>query len=247
MRKARYWLLAFSLFLLPLASVSQSGKGYLLIAIKPDDATIRLDTALVKSSKSHILVDSGSHIIKVWAPGMKLITDTVKITEGRNVLFRRKLEPTVEYQKFSEELQIYKHKKFLMRQLPGLATLAASITYFSLYQINNSDANDYLDKANSSKAKYESLTDIIQIQSYKAEYFYYKDLYDESFEKAVKISNQAKIVIPVAVVITGVFYYYSKKLIKPEFTETPLLSNVSFNYELTGQTAGPRFNCSIKF
>ncbi len=247
MKKAIFWFFALILTCNPFKSISQSGKGYVLIAIKPSDAIVRLDTMLVQSNKSHILIDSGSHIIKIWAPGMKLVTDTLKVAEGHNVLFRRKLEPTIEYKNYSKELHSYKTKKVLTRYLPGLVTLGASIFYYSYYQKYNTDANNYLDKANASKDKYESLTDIIQIQSHKAEYTYYKDLYDESFDKSVKISNQAKIVIPVAVVLTGVFYYYSKKLIKPEFAETPLLSNLSFNYELAGQTAGPRLNYSVKF
>jgi len=243
MQKSKILFLTFLLIFFKLNSFAQQGKGYMMVAIKPSDAIIRLDTMRIYQKQSHLPVDVGTYVIKAWAPRMKMITDTIHIVENKAVLFRRKLEYTDEYKNYKKELRIYNRKRYL----PGALTLVASLTYLGFYLKYDSDADKYLEKANASKEEYESLTDLVDIQLAKSDYENYKDLYDEALDRTVNVATQAMIVIPVAVVTTGVLHYYSSKLVKPVFNEVPLLSDISFDYKFTGQAQGPRLNFSFKF
>ncbi|MBK9046808.1 MAG: hypothetical protein IPL74_08915 [Bacteroidetes bacterium] len=240
----RTTLIVFLVILLNTISNGQNGKGYMLVAISPDDAIIRIDTALFVQKKSHMVVDTGTYVIRAWAPKTIMITDTIRVTEGRSVLFRKKLEYTDEYKKHRKALHAYNMKKYV----PATVTVCASLFYIGMYGKFYKDAKDnYLDKALESKAAYENATDINEILAHKESYNSYKSKYDKSIDKANKTLNQAKIVIPVAAAVTGVMFYYSLRLTKPVFKETPMLSNMTFDYELLGQTPGPRVNFNVKF
>lgn len=237
-------LIVFLLIFLNIISYGQNGKGYMLIAISPDDAIIRLDTALFVQKKSHMVVDTGTYVIRAWAPKTVMITDTIHITEGRSVLFRKKLEYSEAYKKHRKAIHAYNMKKYV----PATVTVCASLFYIGMYgKFYREAKNNYLEKALESKAVYENATDIQEIQTYKEAYNMYKSKYDKSIDKANKTLSQAKIVIPVAAAISGAMFYYSLRLTKPVFKETPMLADMTFDYELIGQTPGPRVNFNVKF
>ncbi len=192
--------------------------------------------------RSHQVVDSGTYVIKAWAPGRKLIVDTLQIGEGKGVLFRRKLQHTEEYKRFKTQRYAYN----MTRYLPGAATIGIALYYAGQYARQNANAKKYLDQANESKVIYENLTDATEIEKYKNIYNINKDKYDSAIKRTNSVASNATIVIPAAIVVTGVLYYVSRKVIKPVFEETPLLSDLSLNYELSGFARGPRINTVIK-
>jgi hypothetical protein len=237
------FIISFLLLISNLA-FSQNGKGYWMIAISPSDAIIRIDTALFVQKKVHMPVDTGTYVIRAWAPKTVMITDTIHVAEGKSVLFRKKLEYTNEYKQYRKELRSYNMKKYV----PASVTIATSLVFIGMYNKFYKEAkNDYLKKARDYKAAYESSTDAAEIETYKNAYYSYKSKYDNSIKKANNTLKQASIVIPTAVVVTGVMFYFSSRLVKPVFKETPMLSNLTFDYELLGQYPGPRANVNIKF
>jgi hypothetical protein len=237
-------LLAFGiLFFFCNVLKAQTGKGYLLIAVKPKDAIIRIDTALYQQTWKHIEIDSGHYVIQAWAPHKKLLTDTVYIKEKRGVVFRHRLENTEAYKDYLATKHLQNGLKFI----PGVATICAGLIYLGAYQTHQNNADEYLEKANASKATYESMTDINDMQQVKEDFYKYKTLYEDALNKSEKIAKQASIVIPAGVILSGALFYYASKFMHPVYTETPLLSGLSVNYELTGQLPGPRVNCSLKF
>src|SRR5688572_2264550 len=228
--------------LLSFNSFAQTGKGYLLVAVKPDDAIIRLDTSLVQQKMKHFPVDTGSHIIKAWAPGRKLIVDTLDFSENTPVLFRKNLEFTDEYKVYRHKKHMYNTSKIGMGYFPGIFTIGISLSFFILHQVAENKADGYLNDAIASKEKYESLTDEAEIQDEKDLYYSHKSNYEAEIKRANNISTSAKIIIPAGIVVTGILYYFSTKLVKPVFSEQPALSGLSLNYQLTGQYTGPRIN-----
>lgn len=243
MKDFRFGYIVLIFFMLCGESIAQSGKGYLLIAVKPDDAIIRLDTTFMIQKRAHQPVDTGTYVIKAWAPGRMLVVDTLKIGEGKGVLFRRKLQHTEEYKRYKTQKHVYN----MTRYLPGVATIGIALYYTGQYFRQNANIEKYLDKANESKAIYENLTDAAQIEKYQNIYNINRDKYDSAIRRTNGVISNATIVIPSAIVVTGVLYYVSRKVIKPVFNETPLLSDLSLNYELTGFASGPRINTVIKF
>jgi len=244
MNKTGFFFLTFFTVLFTTFYIhAQSGKGYLLVAVKPDNAIIRLDTVLVQQKQSHQVIDSGTYIIKAWAPGRKLVVDTLHIGEGKGVLFRRKLQHTEEYKKYKTQRYAYNMTKYL----PGAATIGISLYYLGQYLNHDAEAKKYLEKANDNKETYDGLTDLEEIIKYKSIYKSNKEKYDSALKRTNNVISNASIVIPSAIVITGVLYYCSRKFIKPVFNEVPLLSDLSLDYELTGYARGPRINGCIKF
>jgi len=240
------FLILVSVFL-SFNSFAQTGKGYLLVAVKPDDAIIRLDTALVQQQMKHFPVDTGRHIIKAWAHGRKLVVDTLDFTENTSILFRKKLEYTDEYKDYRHKKHSYNTSKIGTAYFPGLFTISISIAFFITHKSAVNKSEDYLNDAITSKEKYENLTDEAEIHDEKEIYSRHKSNYDEQINRANKISTSAKIIIPTGIVVTGVLYYFSTKLVKPVFNEQPALSGLSLDYQLTGQYTGPRINYNLKF
>ena len=124
-------LIASFLFFFHLYSFAQGGKGYLMIAVRPENAIIRLDTTLVIQKQIHQVIDPGTYIIRAWAPGRKLIVDTLIIGEGQGILFRRKLQTTDEYTRYKTQKLLYN----TTRILPGAITLG--VQYFIMYLQKN--------------------------------------------------------------------------------------------------------------
>lgn len=226
---------------------AQSEKGSLLIAIDPDDAIIRLDTALFKQQKSHIAIDTGLHVIRAWAPGKILVTDTINITTMRPVLYRKKLENSPEYKDYLRKKHVRNVALINLRYVPIAITAAATIYFIGARKNYINDADKNKKEAEESKAIYDNSMDAQTISYYHQVYDIQKERYNSSVKKANNITDVAKIAIPAGIVVTGVLYYFSTKITKPVFTETPALSNLSFNYEIFGQNAGPRFQYSLKF
>ncbi len=243
MKKSRHGFIFLFVCCFCFKGLAQSGKGYLLIAVKPDDAIIRLDTTLMIQKRSHQTIDTGTYVIKTWAPGRKLIIDTLHIEEGKGVLFRRKLQHTDEFEQYKTQ----KHMYNIMRYTPGVATVGIALYYAAQYTSQTANAKKYLKKANEIKDIYNTLTDVNSIEGYKNIYIENKNKYDSAIKRTNNVIRTATIVIPAAIVITGVLHYISRKVIKPVFKETPLLSNLSLNYEFSGFATGPRINTVIKF
>lgn len=243
MNKSRPGFLFLFFFCFGFKSFAQPGKGYLLIAVKPDDAIIRLDTALMIQKRAHQTIDTGTYVIKTWAPGRKLIIDTLHIEEGKGVLFRRKLQHTDEFKQYKTQKHIYN----LMRYTPGVATIGIALYYAAQYKSQSANAKKYLEKANESKDNYNTHTDVNAIERYKNIYSDNKNKYDSAIKRTNNVIRDATIIIPAAIVITGVLYYVSRAVVKPVFKETPLLSDLSLNYELSGFANGPRINTVIRF
>jgi hypothetical protein len=226
---------------------AQNKQSPLMIAVSPDNSIIRLDTALFRQTKSHFMADTGIYLIKAWAPGRKLLTDTIHVSGNGPVLYRKKLEKTNEYKAFKHENRKVIRKVFLQRVLPGLVT-AGSAAYFTIgYNKYKDDAQKHLDKCTELKSAYEGATGLAEVTEYRDGYLAEKERYDSAIKRANDLVKQATIILPVEIVTTGVLWYVSRKLQKPVFTETPLLSDLNFDYNFFGNAPGPRFNYVFKF
>jgi hypothetical protein len=247
-RQMLKWGSAFLLFLIFGNSLSaQTGKGYVMIAVSPNDAVIRLDTSLFIQKKSHVPLDTGTYILRAWAPKCQLVTDTLHVTSAKPMVYRLKLPYTEQYNAYRKEKQEYNRKMLLTRYVPWGVTLGMILYFPAQYSIEKNAAEDYLDDAYAHKATYESLTDAEQIDIYKKQYNQSKSDYESSIKKSDNAKNSALIAIPTAVVISGVLYMVSRKFEKPVYEETPLLSRVSFSVlpNVTGKTTA--VSCAIKF
>jgi hypothetical protein len=226
---------------------AQNIQSPLMIVISPEESVIRLDTALFKQTNKHIMTDSGSYVIRAWAPKKKLLIDTIHV-DGRNpVLYRKKLENSDAYKAYKKDLNSYYRKALLTKYVPAMLTIGSAIYFTSRYRYQENQAEGHLDKCKEYKAQYELATDNDKIEQYRKGFYSEKEQYDAAVEKANNTIKQATIVIPVGLVATGVLLYISRDLKKPVYTETPLLSGLNFNYEWFGQTPGPRINYSFKF
>jgi hypothetical protein len=238
-------LFLFLMFANPLSA--QTGKGYVMIAVNPDDAVIRLDTTLFIQKKSHVALDTGTYILRAWAPRCQLVTDTLHVNSTRPMVFRMKLPYTAEYKAYRKEKQEYNRKMLLTRYVPWGITIGMILYFPAQYTIEKNAADDYLDDAYAHKASYESLTDAEQIDFYKKQYNQSKSDYESSIKKSDNAKNAALIAIPAAAVVSGVLYMVSRKFEKPVYEETPLLSRVSFSVlpNVTGKTTA--VSCAVKF
>ncbi len=230
-----------NLFILLFSStlLAQSPAGYVLIVVKPEDAIIRLNDDLFKQKTAHLKLDTGRYIIRSWAAGRELVTDTIFVKENTPLLYRKKLGYTEEYKKYRVKKLSYKSQKSSIYVMGGI-TVASAIYFYLDYAGTVKDANDYRDKANEYKAIYESQTDVNEIIKYRNAFERNKALHEESVDKANSAASRSILYVSAGAVATGVLYVISRKITKPVFKEIPLLSDLSFNYDFNQASSGPR-------
>lgn len=208
---------------------AQDNKGHILVAVKPEKAIVRFDTTNISNFKGHLHVDTGMHVIRAWAPGRQLVTDTVSVNSKKPFVYRIELPYTAEYKAYAKARNKYRTNMVLTRYVPWAVTLAVAV-YFPLQYKNEKDAaDDYYEEAIRYKETYESLTDAEQIATYKAGYEQSKANYEDALEKSDNAATTAMIAIPAAVAVSTGLYFFSRKFERPVFEEEPLLSGLSFS------------------
>ncbi|MCW3072143.1 MAG: hypothetical protein JWO44_2033 [Bacteroidetes bacterium] len=201
------------------------GKGKAIIYFEsPTPVTVRLDTALLRQTKNPILLNEGSYIVRAWAPTKELYTDTITIKEGKTTICVKTLKNSEGYSAYLEELSSYKLKKTGACYVALPATLLYSGFAYFKYKQNARLMNEHLENAQSAKEGYEHSISLTNISIYKERYYSEKAIYESYLKKNNRLANLSCVVIPAGLVASAALIYWSGKLKKPIYSETPLLS-----------------------
>ncbi len=218
--KNLFWVLLLSL---PIKVYSQQSNGYLQLFIYPDQCSIMINDTLLAKAKSKITLPQGTHRISIKAPKLKSISEDIIIQKDSTLVYRKILGYNDAYLAYKSEMLEYNLKKGAMITS---TTLMAGLTLYLTYNftvLSKKRQKTAYDNAMRNKFLYESSFNSSELEGYKVLFNEYKDEY-------YKQRNQQYFALPIAIVgtyITYKSYKFTKKIIKPKYTE-PL----SFNYNL---------------
>jgi hypothetical protein len=224
-----FWILFFN----PTITSAQNfelGKGKAVIYFESNTPVIvRLDTLLWKQTTNLVDLKEGKYILRAWAPTKKLYIDTITIFESKTTIVTTHLKNTDEYNTYRQKQSSYKFKRLLTGVFPFSLTMGYSAIVFSRYQQNKKLMNQHFESASIAANNYENATSSYDVAKSKQEYDDEKIRY--SYYRTInnKIATRGTVTIGAALVATvGLFYIY-KKIKKPTYTETPLLTLNSIN------------------
>jgi len=225
-----FWLVVIFQVTAPMNIWAQE-KGKAVIYFSPPSAIIRLDTTLIQSRQSPKLLPVGKHIIKAWAPTFQLFIDTILISQTGIKIEAKELKHTPEY-------ELYRAAKFKYRLLMVLERYSSApliIAYVAYYsnrntQYKNDITNSY-NQALSEKTRYDHALSLKDITAYRDAYLYYQGNYQAAQRSKSRLNTISVVAIPVSTVCSMLLFLRSTKLIRPHYSESPLLSlqSVSFN------------------
>jgi hypothetical protein len=210
----------------------------LRVYAKPDSAIIKSGELYFEYGKFKEL-DTGTYIIKAWAPTRQLVSRTVELKANQYKTIPLKLPYTPAYKKYLRKNRSYKIKKMLFRYsfIAGYLLLASNS--YAIMQHNQDDADHFFEEAEKYKTEYEQSFWEYDLQFNRSRFEQNKLNYDEAL---AEVNSQRKILIAGAAataVLTYVGWKISNKLKKPVYEkETPLLSDMQLVPAWTPQFTG---------
>lgn len=231
MKKSLLLLFCLNTFFLKAQNFEQ-GKGKAVIFFEPNkNVIVRLDTLLIKQTSTPIILAEGKYVLRAWAPTKQLFTDTITIRENQTTIFTHHLKNSTEYSIYKKKLSRYKIKKISTQMLPIPLTLGYSAFMFTKYNTNNKLLNKHLENAKTASTNYENSLSIEDKDKYKLEYDIEKSNYETYRNKNNKIVKVATVSTSIGIIASAALLYLSRKIIKPEFKEVPLLSLNTISFE----------------
>lgn len=229
----KYFLLSvFTLVNISLASAQNKVVFY--VEAYPFNTEVMVDTMHIKPcspvSYDHIYyLTEGKHVLKAWAPGYKLMVDTIQVKEsttGTKKIIR--LTQTDTYKNYERLLGNYKTKKGMLVGLPALATLAMGVATFVKYK----RADKYYEAALTAKHDYDVSITINEIASAKAKFIDQRDLYNKEMNTCKR-----NLFITGGLVMTELLtLHLASRLAKPTFTDNNPLSHVQVEFRSNFKT-----------
>lgn len=215
----------------------EPGKGKALIYFySKTKVIVRLDTMLLQQVTTPISLKEGKYVVRAWAPTKKLFIDTIQIRENKTTIVSKRLESSKEYKEYERQLATYRTQKNCSKFIPFPLTLGYSGFVLWKYNQNKKNMNASFEKAQEAKVGYENSISILDINTYKETYNTEQSNYEEYRTNNNRLSKTATIIIPVALIGSTALYLLSKKLVKPTYTEVPLLSFNSLNISRENST-----------
>jgi hypothetical protein len=204
----------------------EKGKGKAVIYFESNTKVIvRLDSHLLVQTKAPFLLKEGKYVIRAWAPTKQLFVDTISILQDRTTIVARRLKNTKAYNRYKEEVVMYKFKKTVTAFIPLPLTAAYSIYMWNQYSGNKKLMDSHLVNARAAAVNYGSATSTADISKYSQEYDSEKNSYEIYRAKNNQIVKTGAIVASTALVASAALLYVSKKVKRPAaYTETPMLT-----------------------
>lgn len=245
---SKAFALTYLLFLSSIIGAQETGKGKAIIFFGSNTPTIvRLDTALIQQSQKPFLLNEGKYVIKAWAPTKKLFIDTITIQEGKTTICVRKLENSDDYDLYKRNLNMYKLKIMGTRFVPFPLTAGYALFSYLRYNKNKKLGHEHLLKAQEAKRGYETSISVSNITKNYELYYEEKAQYENYIKKNNKLSVATSIIIPTGIVASAAIMYLSKKIKRPAFSETKLLSlnSAGIEYESSSCSLSLIFDIQI--
>lgn len=243
---ALFKVLLLLLVLMISETLTAQEKGKVLIYFSPPTAIVYIDTMHYVSQKSPLLLPVGKHIVKAWAPTKQLFMDTISVGKNGIVILAKTLKPTQAYANYCSEKRSYKLKMVLERYLPSAFILAYTGYYLSADNKFKNEISTNYNQALAEKALYDKSIVPEDIKGYEAAFQDNQKKYESALKSRSTGRNVALVVIPVSALCAGFFMVKSFKLIKPTYSETPLLTLNSI-YVYPGQANTVQAGINLTF
>lgn len=215
------------LLLLSTGSFAQSfepSSGLAIIFFEADTKIIvKLDSTTIEQTKDPILLKEGKYVVKAWAPHKKLFVDTIIVKENKTSICVNHLRSTDEYIHYKNQLRSYKLKKCALFAPLPLVAVFSGVT-LSRINTNKKEMERYTERAAVATAGYNSAVAVTNINVFKQEYELSRSQYNKRLHENNRLRTTACIVVPVGIVASAALFIITRKLVKPVYAETPLLS-----------------------
>jgi hypothetical protein len=209
-----------------MAQTFEKGSGKAVIYFEANTKVIvRLDTNALNQTKLPFSLKVGKYVVRAWAPTKQLFVDTISILDHRTTILARRLKNTKAYNKYREDVVIYKFKKAVTAFVPFPLALGYSVYMLNQYTSNGKAMNQHLASAKTAGVSYGKSISNADVVKYTQEYGAEKNSYEECRAKNNQLVKTCAIFIPAAWVTSAALFYLSKKIHRPAaYTEIPLLS-----------------------
>lgn len=222
-----------SLLLLFVCGLQLSAQdGSIKFTISPKDAFVRIDGNVLEVSKQNTLrLVPGNYEIEVWAPRFEIFKQTITITAGEQLDYRKGLTIlATDFGDYRETDDVYRKAKLNRNITLGSILLANAITTVS-YRLGLESNIDGLKKqADEARRNYERAIDQFSIDLYANAYATLRAEYNAEIKRR---DNFTKIATPALLLSYGVSAFFvvkllSKKIDKPSYApENPFLSLIN--------------------
>ena len=218
-------------------------KGSFRVLTQPQGAIIELGDQTLEYGKFYD-IDTGNYVIKAWMAKRELLEKKIHVKDSDIVTVRMKLDYSEVYKKYE-----FKRKRYHVSQ--GVLKYGFGVSYL-IYELNSiSDINKFKDDAerfenevNLYKGQYEQSFWSNDFGFFKAKYNQNLTNYVESVDAVNRRYRNLQIGAAAAIITTYFGWKIAKKIKKPTYTESPLLSGITVRPNLNnnlGLTINSKF------
>ena len=232
--KAIFFFLIFSFFTFQLLA---QNKSKVRIYTKPKESVIKLGDSTLEYGKFYEL-DSGRYAVKVWAPKHELTIKKFNVTTNQLKTVPVKLSYSESYKKHRQRVNWYTTKKVALKYGVAATYIFIAINSYSKVIKYNDDASRYKEEALGYKQAYES-------SFWPNDLTFNRERFQQSknnYEDAIQVVSQNQQVLLYGGITAGILAYFSWKkannLVKPEYQEEPLLSDLKISPVFNQNTSG---------
>lgn len=198
--------------------------------INPPEAIVKIDGITYKSGNFYLQLDTGIHIIEMWAPKRKLIKDSIRVSnEGVN-RYQIYLPYSENYREYQKELKQHNRKRTAINSIIPIASLA----YFGIVYRNG--LNNYDETLLELEQEAYWIKDTYDKGKYTSDFVGLKDdfeavefEYNMNIEARDKYIKNHRIILGTCAVLEIGLIIWSKYWQKPEYTENSLLSHLKLS------------------
>jgi hypothetical protein len=221
-------LLIFLTLIAIFSNIHAQNKVMFYVYANPYNTLVKVDTMnitpCIMPSYDHVYyLTEGKHVLKAWAPGFKMLVDTIEIIGGSKAINKKiDLVKTSDYMNYERLLANYKSKKAFMISIPSAAALGLGIATYFKYKA----ADKYYEAAMQAKYNYDYSITLTEISNAKAEFLNQRSLYNSEL-KACK----RNLYIIGGILFTDIFLIHlAGRLKKPVFDEKNPLAHLKVGF-----------------
>ena len=235
MKRLLFLLICFTFFVKGKAQINDTSK--LRVYTKASKSIIKLNDKTIKYGEFQTL-DTGKYTIKVWAPTKALVEKTVILRKNELKTVPIKLPNSKEYKRYKASLQVYNYKKYGLRYGFVATYLVFASTYLADIKEYSNDADRFKSEAENFKNKYDNSFWASDLDLYKQKYDQSRENYNDALNAIDKRTLAIQIGAGIAIVTTYFGWKISNSMVKPTYSEKPLLSDISITPLVGGEQAG---------
>ena len=225
----KYFNSLILIIVFPLWTIAQdTAKSQVIIFTDCDSPVVRIGEQKISEVKKPFQFYAGTYVIRFWAPGRELVTDSIRILPGQMNVIRKKLPLTDDFKNYLKQDARLKR--------PYKISLIASCGIALLYGFNFYEMTHFKNNTQDAYEKYIQSEILTDLQTNYNNYESNKSKYNRH-----RVINNALLIgggilIPSALIWSNWYYKKRTKPFKPnEILLTKVVPVININYSSTDE------------